>query len=162
MDERWRPLVERVAGEYRSALRDDLVALACFGSVARGQERPDSDLDLYVVTRRPVSVLLDPRLDAVMRLRDLPEYEALARHGFHPEPAPIFHTVETLRTHPWILLDIAHHGRVLFDPEGVLGRELDGVRRRLRELGSRRIERPDGSWYWQLKPDWQPGETVEL
>ena len=97
-----------------------------------------------------------------MRLRETPEYEVLARQGFHPEPTPIFHTVEILQAHPWILLDIAHHGLVLFDPEGVLGRELEAVRRRVRELGSRRIERPDGSWYWQLKPDWHPGETVEL
>ena len=75
---------------------------------------------------------------------------------------PIFHTAAKLRTHPWILLDIADHGRIFLDPEGVLARELEAVRVRLRELGSRRIERPDGSWYWDLKPDWRPGEVVEL
>jgi hypothetical protein len=30
------------------------------------------------------------------------------------------------------------------------------------ELGSRRIELPDGGWYWDLKPDWRPGEVVDL
>jgi hypothetical protein len=30
------------------------------------------------------------------------------------------------------------------------------------ELGSRRVELADGSWYWDLKPDWRPGEVVDL
>ena len=51
---------------------------------------------------------------------------------------------------------------VLYDPESVLARQLDAVRRHMAELGSRRIELPDGSWYWDLKPDWQPGEVVDL
>jgi predicted nucleotidyltransferase len=32
----WRALAERVVAEYRAALGDDLVAVALFGSVARG------------------------------------------------------------------------------------------------------------------------------
>jgi hypothetical protein len=75
---------------------------------------------------------------------------------------PIYHTAQQLATHPWILLDITHHGVILYDPGGVLARELDAVRRRLRHLGSRRVELPDGSWYWDLKPDWRPGDVVEL
>lgn len=51
---------------------------------------------------------------------------------------------------------------MLHDPDGILARELEAIRQRLRELGSRRIELPDGSWYWDLKPDWRPGEIVEL
>jgi predicted nucleotidyltransferase len=158
----WRRLADGVVTLYREALADDLAAVACFGSVARGEADTDSDLDLYVVTRQPVAVLLDPRLPAMRRVRAMPEYDALAQAGYRPDPRPIFHSVEKLGTHPWILLDIADHGVILHDPTGVLGRELEAVRRRLRELGSRRIELPDGSWYWDLKPDWHPGEVIEL
>ena len=158
----WRALLDRVVAEYRATLGSDLVALACFGSVARGEARPDSDLDLYAVTRARVSVFFDARLDRLRRLRESAEYQRLAAEGYRPEPMPIFHTVEDLRSHPWIVLDIAHHGVVLFDPDGVLAMELEAVRQRLRQLGSRRIERPDGTWYWDLKPDWRPGETIEL
>lgn len=49
----WRALVKRVVTEYRSVLGDDLLAVACFGSVARGEAGPKSDLDLCVVTRTP-------------------------------------------------------------------------------------------------------------
>lgn len=160
--EGWRPLVDRVVREYRAALGDDLLAVAVFGSVARGEPGPDSDLDLYLVTRSRVSVLLDPRLDHVRRVRHTPESRALQARGFRPDPMPVFHTVEELAAHPWILLDLAHHGVVLHDPDGVLRAELAAVRRRLAELGARRVERRDGSWYWDLKPDWRPGETIEL
>lgn len=158
----WGPFAERVVGEYRAALGPDLLAVACFGSVARGESGPESDLDLYVVTRGPVAPLLDRRLVGVSRLRATPEYQTLAREGYRPDPMPIFHTAAKLATHPWILLDIADRGVILYDPEGILARELEAVRRRLRALGARRIERADGSWYWDLKPDWRPGEVIEL
>jgi len=158
----WRALAERVVVDYRAALGDDLVAVAAFGSVARGTAGTASDLDLYVVTRPRESLSLDPRLDDRWRVRETPEYRQLERAGYRPDPRPIFHTVEQLKGHPWILLDIADHGVILHDPEGVLATELEAVRARLRALGSKRIERPDGTWYWDLKPDWRPGEIVEL
>lgn len=158
----WRALAERAVAEYRAVLGDDLLAVACFGSVARGEAGPGSDLDLYLVTRNRVSSFLDPRLEKIRPLRETPEYQALAIHGYRPDPMPIFHSAAKLATHPWILLDIADHGLILYDSEGLLARELEAVRRRLRELGARRIDRPDGSWYWDLKPDWRPGEIIEL
>ena len=157
----FQALADRVVAEYRAALGDDLVAIALFGSVARGQARPDSDLDLYVVTRLPI--LGDPRLRATWEHIDAsPEYQALVTAGYRPTPSPVLHTADELRCHSWILLDITDHGIVLHDPAGVLERELNAVRRRMAELGSRRVELPDGSWYWDLKPDWRPGEVVDL
>jgi hypothetical protein len=32
----------------------------------------------------------------------------------------------------------------------------------LRELGSRRYVDEDGYEYWDLKPDWKPGDVVSL
>jgi len=157
----WRSLANRVVAEYRTALGDELVAIALFGSVARGQARPDSDLDLYVVTRRPS--LGDPRLRPMWgRIDASPEYQSLAIAGYRPMVSPVAHTVDDLRRHPWILLDITHHGIILHDPDSVLEQELNAVQRRMAELGSKRVELPDGSWYWDLKPDWRPGEVIEL
>ena len=39
---------------------------------------------------------------------------------------------------------------------------LAGMRERMRELGSRRVHLPDGSWYWDLKPDFRWGDVVEI
>jgi len=77
----------------------------------------------------------------------------LRRRGAHGRDGP---------TEPSPGNTITHHGVVLYEPESILERELDAVRRRMAELSSRRIELPDGSWYWDLKPDWRPGEVVDL
>jgi predicted nucleotidyltransferase len=157
----WAALADRVVAEYRAALGDDLVAVALFGSVARGEARPGSDLDLYVVTRRPS--LGDSRLRGMWgRIEASTEYRALVRAGYEPTLSPIPHTVDDLARHSWILLDITDHGVILYDPDSVLVQELAAVRRRMAELGSRRVELGDGSWYWDLKPDWRRGEVVDL
>ena len=82
--------------------------------------------------------------------------------GVPTKPMPVFRSEAGLADTPWLLLDIAHHGIMLFDPRGVLTKKLAYVRKRLAELGSRRIELADGSWYWDLKPDLRPGEIVAL
>jgi hypothetical protein len=32
----------------------------------------------------------------------------------------------------------------------------------MKKLGSMRIELPDGTWYWDVKPDLSAGEVFEL
>jgi hypothetical protein len=79
----WGALAHRVVVEYRAALGDDLVAIALFGSVARGQARSDSDLDLYVVTQRPS--LGDARLQGMWgRIDASPESRSALRTGSGP------------------------------------------------------------------------------
>jgi predicted nucleotidyltransferase len=54
---------ERNAGEFIDALRErlgkSLHAVALYGSVARGQARADSDVDLLVVTAMPAGNVID-------------------------------------------------------------------------------------------------------
>ena len=33
---------------------------------------------------------------------------------------------------------------------------------RLLELGAKKVSLPDGSYYWDLKPDWKPREVIEI
>jgi hypothetical protein len=88
---------------------------------------------------------------------------SLRQRGLGSAPfvsAVIWSDVE-LAGHPWLLIDVAADGIVLVD-DGVLVREMDAVRERLASLGSRRIPLADGTWYWDLKPDWKPGDVVEI
>jgi hypothetical protein len=67
-----------------------------------------------------------------------------------------------LRRNFLILLDIAEEGLILHDPQKVLAGLLAKLRERLRQWGSRKVRLPDGTWYWQLKPDWRLGEVLSL
>jgi len=47
------------------------------------------------------------------------------------------------------------------DRSGVLANEIARMRARLAALGARRVWR-GSTWYWDLKPDYRPGEVFEL
>ena len=70
--------------------------------------------------------------------------------GLHPMLAPIFKTRAELERGTPLLLDMTEDARIPHDPSGCLANTLERLRRRLRELGSRRIWRGD-YWYWEFK-----------
>ncbi len=51
--------------------------------------------------------------------------------------------------------------RIVFDRDGFLRGALDAFAARLAHLGARRIWRGE-HWFWDLKPDYQPGDVFEL
>jgi hypothetical protein len=59
------------------------------------------------------------------------------------------------------MLDLTEDAVILEDRGAALAAALDDLRRRLRRLGSRRVWK-DGSWYWDLKPDYRRGEIIRL
>jgi hypothetical protein len=61
-----------------------------------------------------------------------------------------------------LYLDIVEEGILVFDRDGFFEAVLAGMRTRMRELGSRRVFLSDGTWYWDLKPDFRFGEIVEI
>jgi predicted nucleotidyltransferase len=155
-------LVDDLAKACGDVYADRLVSVAVFGSVATGMMRPDSDIDILIV--------VDPLPDG--RLRRVEEFEkvevllqarraAAAASGVHTRLAPIFKTPAELDYGSPLLLDMTEHVRILTDPQATLARRLERLRQRLIELGSRKVQR-DGGYYWLLKPDYKPGEVIEL
>ncbi|KKK51182.1 hypothetical protein LCGC14_3117490, partial [marine sediment metagenome] len=45
---------------------------------------------------------------------------------------------------------------------GILDKRLFSLKKRLQELGAEKISLSDGSYYWDLKPDWKPREVIEI
>lgn len=156
--EPFRTALAAATGAWYRDLGEGLVSLVLFGSVARGQARPTSDIDVLVVARDFPWNLADrrrPLLAAWDRAR--------AAHGL---PAVEWNLVtkspEEARVRSPLYLDIVEDGILLLDRDGFFAAVLDGLRARMRALGSRRVHLPDGSWYWDLKPDFRFGEVVEL
>jgi predicted nucleotidyltransferase len=139
-----------------------LVALAVFGSVARRTMRSDSDIDVLVVADA-----LPP--GRMRRVYDFDPVEAqmasLLRaaesHGVFTRLSPVFKTPGEVAARSPLMLDMTQDARILFDRDGFLRGQLDALARRLRELGSRRIF-VDGGWWWDLKPDFKPGEVFSI
>lgn len=157
----YKNLLGRYLAGLQKTMGEDLLACAVFGSVARGTARRDSDIDLLIVhggTREKAWGDFD-------HARRFPEVAAedreLRRAGLMPDVFPVFLTPERLVSHPWILLDIQEKAVSLFD-SGILGDELTVVRQKMAGLGSRKVNLPDGSWYWELKPGARAGELIIL
>jgi predicted nucleotidyltransferase len=133
----------------------DLVSLVVFGSWARGEARPDSDLDLLIVARGLPPSRLERRRVFFRLARAVSE-------EFADVVIPVLLTPEeALRVKPFYLGMLAGH-EVLYDAGRFFGDVLDRLRARLAELGARRYVDEDGYEFWDLKPDWKPGDVVAL
>lgn len=133
-----------------------LVSLALFGSVARGTSRDDSDIDLLIVA----TSLPRGRVARADEFRVI-ELRVAAAVPNTPSLSPVFKTPDEIRQGSPLLLDMVEDARVLVDAGGFLAGQFGRLANRLRELGSQRVWR-DGWWYWDLKPDYRPGEVFEL
>ncbi len=51
---------------------------------------------------------------------------------------------------------------VLYDREGFFQNLIGKLREALKAVGTVRIEHPDGTHMWFLKPDIAPGEVIEI
>ncbi|MBI2160084.1 MAG: nucleotidyltransferase domain-containing protein [Candidatus Rokubacteria bacterium] len=160
--ERYEEILRRLLEEVRMAYGERLVACAVYGSVGRGTQRADSDVDLLLVVRG----LPAGRLRRVEEFAPVEaQLESLlgpAGPGLAPVAlSPVFKTPEELQAGSPLLLDMVEDARILHDPHNVLAARLDRLRARLRELGARRVPH-GGGWYWELKPDLAPGEVFTL
>lgn len=155
-------LLRDTADACRRHYGSRLLSLAVYGSVGRGTPRPDSDIDLLLVaTDLPDGPTARNEEFAGVRTALAPRVGAAREAGLHPELSLVFKTRAELARGTPLLLDMTEDARILHDPDGCLADALQRLRRRLHELGSRRVWRGD-YWYWDLKPDYRPGEIFEL
>jgi hypothetical protein len=153
-----RDALGAAAAAWLVSLGPRLVSLVLFGSVARGQACPSSDIDLLVVAggfpwslrERRELLLADWR--RVREERGLPPVEWNL----------VTKTPDEARHHAPLYLDLVEDAILLVDRDGFFRAVLDQVRARVQQLGSRRVFLEDGSWYWDLKPDFRWGEVVGI
>ncbi len=162
LKEGFREIEEALLGEVRRHYGDRLVSLVVYGSVGRGTMRPNSDIDLLIVADGLPSGRI-PRVDnfSEVERRLAPLLERFRQQGISTEFSPVFKTPgEAAHTTP-LFLDMVDDAVILHDRDGFFAGVLDRLRSRLATLGSRRIWRGN-AWYWDLKPDYKPGEIFEL
>ena len=158
--------LRRAAESYVRSLRphlgDNLVSVVLYGSVARGEARHDSDIDLLVICEDLPEGRFARlrRLEAVERRLD-EELARLRAEGIDTRFAVIVRTRrEAEHTIP-LYLDMVEDARLLYDREAFFAGVLQRLRARLVALGAERRHR-GRTRYWILKRDFTPGEVIEL
>ncbi len=133
-----------VVQALRASLGDDLVAVALFGSRARGEATPESDWDVLVIARN-----LPER---VMKRHAL--LTGLVPDTWHGSLSILGRTPQEFESHlPALYLEIALDGIVLFDTDGYLTQRLAKLRAAIERLGlERQIECGETRWRWRHPP----------
>jgi len=142
-----------------------LVSLIAFGSVARGDFSQGSDIDILIVLDK-VSGSLGRRIrqfsKAMKAYWESEQYKKAVKEGVPRYLQPLILSVEELKSHPPILLDMTTDALVLYDRDQVFQREIEIIKKRMEELGSKRVYLDEKRWYWVLKPGMKIGEVVEI
>ena len=158
--------LQAVAARYvellRGALGENLISAVLFGSVARGEAGPDSDIDLLIVGEEfPLGRFARLRLLEEVDAKFEPELARLRSQGLHPRLARLLKTrAEATRLVP-LYLDLTEDARLLHDRDGFFQSVLTRLGASLKRLGAERKVRGQ-TRYWVLKPDFKPGEVIEL
>jgi uncharacterized protein len=162
--------IMQIYEELQANLRDGclrfygerLISLVVFGSVGRSTPGPDSDIDILIVAK-------DLPRGRMERVREFGEIEAglsqgldeAVRGGVRAELSPVFKSPDEVKRGSPLFLDIVQDGRILYDRDRFMQDALALLDARLKKLGANRIWNGN-AWYWDLKPDYRPGEVFEI
>ena len=162
LNRRLLELARNYAQIAEEMLGDNLTSVVLFGSVARGEADMRSDIDLLVVCKElPKGAFKRRAVLAPIRERLLPELEELWQQGIYTDFVEIIHTEGEARQPRWYYLDMTEDAILLVDKDNFFSGVLEALRAKLKSLGSRRRTMGKAR-YWDLKPDFRPGETIEL
>ncbi len=158
----YEELLEKLLEASLDFYKDRLISLVVFGSVGRRTPRPDSDIDLLIVAA-------DLPKGRMQRVKEFGDVEAGLSHaldkavqrGVRAELSPVFKTPDEVKRGSLLFLDIIHDKRILYDRDGFMQNALALLETRLKELGANRVWNGN-AWYWDLKPDYRPGEVFEI
>ena len=162
LKERFEKLQQILLSEVRSFYQERLVTLAVFGSVARGSYRFDSDLDILIIADNLPRGRMK-RVAQFMKVEEKiePFLISLRKEGINTYISPIFKTPQEAKIGSPLFLDMVEDVRILFDRNGCFSKILDRLQQRLKKLGAKRVWQGN-AWYWILKPDYKPGDVIEL
>ncbi len=162
LKERFKELEDKLLAEVKSFYGDRLVSFVVFGSVARETYRFDSDIDVLIIAEGLPKGRMK-RVAQFLTIEDRiePFLKSLQKEGINTCISTVFKTPEEAEMGSPLFLDMVEDASILFDSNGFFSKRLVRLRNRLRELGSKRVWRGN-AWYWVLKPDYKPGEVIEL
>lgn len=137
-------LEQELTRRYVEALGSNLVALAFFGSWARGEEKEWSDIDVLLIAQELPEDPFERRWlvqEPILGLSERP-ISVLARtvEEFSEDVSPLH-------------LDLGLDAIVFYDPHGFLTRRLKRVQELIKEAGLMREEMASGlAWRWKDSP----------
>jgi hypothetical protein len=160
--EPYATLLNNMLEIMKEEFKDDLISVVVYGSVARGDNRNDSDVDLLIIMKNlPKDSMLKRIRLFETKVEDKLNLDEYWKMGYYISLSPVLKTPEEAEKFSPPYLDMVYDAVILYDSNYFFTRILQKLRDRLKELGAERV-RMGKKWYWVLKKDSRFGETVEL
>ncbi|BDR93463.1 nucleotidyltransferase domain-containing protein [Vulcanisaeta souniana] len=161
--EPYRTVIQNLLNSLIRLYGDNLVSLVIYGSVARGNQRKDSDIDMLVIFEKLPKPMSD-RIKIFERAEDEVQslLDELLDKGYAITLSPLIKTREEAKRFSPLYLDMTEDAVIVYDKDGFFEEVLTRIINRLRELGATRVWVSDRAWYWVLKRDYRFGEVIEI
>ncbi len=154
----YKQILNKFTQKLFARFKDDLISMVLFGSVARGTARKESDIDILIILNDAPDSYYDrlkPVIDIELELRNDIE-------GMPPVFSSIILSLDEAKQNRNIFLDMIDDSIILYDTNNFFKNRLSELKNRLIQLGSKKVILDDDTWYWNLKPDIEAGEIIEL
>ena len=135
-----------------------------YGSVARGSASNTSDIDILLVSES-LSGSLGCRMEKLYHMVEKTledEIRWLKRHGIYTSLSFYPLRREEAEKLPLLFLDLVEEAVILYDKNNFLENILLKLKSKLLMQGAKRVVLDSKHWYWDLKPNYRFGETVEI
>lgn len=162
LKEKFKKLEGRLLSEIKSFYGERLISVAIYGSAARGTQRFDSDTDILLIVKDlPKGRMKRIREFDAVEERIEPFLKSLEKDDINTYISVVIKTPEEAERGSPLFLDMVEDAKILFDRNGFFNNVLTKLKIRLKELGSMRVWKGN-AWYWVLKPDYKPGDVIEI
>jgi len=161
MKEPYNSIIHKLLKLLKEKFGEDLISLAIYGSVARGDNKRDSDIDLFIVVKNlPPTTIERIRIFDSLELLLEEDIKEMFSKGYYVSFSPIMKTPEEAMRFSPLYMDMTEDAVLIYDKENFLQNLLQRIRKKLNELGYERIWLGK-KWYWRKK-DFKFGEVVEF
>jgi len=148
---------------------DELISIVLYGSAVKDSfQLGRSDIDLLYILEDDSRNVWQREESVFKGFQSTWEYRAcdywLKTQGFYGYPevtTASLHKSYAKKFQP-MYLDMLYHRALLYDKEEFFKNLMKKLEKALKALGTLRIEHPDGTYGWLLKPDMAPGELIEI
>jgi len=162
MREPYKTLIEKLVEALIRKYGDRFISLIIFGSVARGEAKKDSDIDLLLIIDSISKIRFERQKEFINLEKEIQEYlDTLFEEGYFIDFSPIIKTPEEALRIPPLYLDMVEDAIIAYDKDNFFKDILENLSNKLKELGSKRVSMGK-RWYWILKPDYHFGEVIRI
>lgn len=138
-----------------SSFKSKIVSVVLFGSVGRGDARPDSDIDMIVVIKN----LPEGRYGRRKLLE--PALNMAEKRGLTASFNCHIKSLDEAKKITVMYFDLPTDAKILFDKDGFFCRIIDQVKDKIKANGSVR-KKWGNFYYWELVPHGNADSTFEI